>query len=263
MSDSSAREIRLSVAIITYNEEENIGRCLASVQDIADEIVVVDSFSTDKTEEICRSFGVRFIQHTFEGHVEQKNVALDSTTHEYVLSLDADEALSDALRRSIVQVKSDFVHDGYSFNRLTNYAGQWIRHCGWYPDRKLRLWRKSQGRWGGDNPHDKVIMRDGATTAHLTGDLLHYSYRDLAHHIQKMDYLTTISARVAFENGKRASLARILMALPFNFLRDYIIKGGFRDGYYGLLICYNGGYSKFLKYAKLRLLWREARENQA
>ena len=104
-------------------------------------------------------------------------------------------------------------------------------------------------------------MENGASVQQLDGDLLHYTYRGVSHHLEKIDYLTSISARVAFENGKRAGLLRILLALPFNFFRDYVIKGGFRDGYYGFLICYNGGYSKFLKYAKLRLLWREARRN--
>lgn len=251
--------VQLSVTIITLNEELNIERCLRSVLDIADEIVVVDSHSTDRTGEICAKYPVRFIRNPFEGHIEQKNFALKQVTFDHVLSIDADEEVSALLRASIARAKENFAFDAYTFNRLNNYAGQWIRHCGWYPDRKVRLWRKSLGTWGGINPHDRVEMVTGARIGHLEGDLLHYSYRSIAHHVEKIDFLTTIAAESAFERGKKAGWLKLWMAAPFNFLRDYLVKGGFRDGFYGFVICYNAGYSKFLKYAKLRALWRENR----
>jgi glycosyltransferase involved in cell wall biosynthesis len=144
--------IKLSVVIITFNEEKNIERCLRSVADIAEEILVVDSFSVDRTEEICRKYGVKFVNHSFEGHIEQKNWALEQTRFNHVLSLDADEVVSEALKRSIQYIRENWKDDGYSFNRLTNYCGQWINHCGWYPDKKLRLFDKTKGRWGGVNP---------------------------------------------------------------------------------------------------------------
>src|ERR1035437_3751774 len=131
--------IQLSVVIITYNEEYNIARCLESVKTIADDIVVIDSFSTDKTKEICESAGVRFVQHKFEGHIEQKNWAITQAKFPHILSLDADEALDGTLIKSILEVKNNWKYDGYYMNRLTNYCGKWIYHCGWYPDRKLRL----------------------------------------------------------------------------------------------------------------------------
>ena len=128
---------KLSVVIITFNEEKNIARCLASIENIADDIVVVDSFSTDKTEQICLKFKVRFIQHKFEGHIQQKNWALQHAKYPHVLSLDADEALDEKLKSQIESIKGNWIADGYTMNRLTNYCGQWIKHCGWYPDKKL------------------------------------------------------------------------------------------------------------------------------
>ena len=133
-------KVQISAVVITFNEERNIKRCLKSLVGVADEIVVVDSYSTDRTEEICRSFNARFIKHRFEGHIQQKNWAILQASSPYILSLDADEALSDNLRTSILRAKENWTHDGYYFNRLTNYCGKWIRHTSWYPSRKLRLW---------------------------------------------------------------------------------------------------------------------------
>jgi len=133
-------QIQLSVVIITFNEEKNIARCLDSVATIADDIVVVDSFSTDNTKHICEEKNIHFIEHKFDGHIEQKNWAITQAKHQYVLSLDADEALTKELQVEIIKAKNNWQYDGYSFNRLTNYCGVWIKHCGWYPDKKLRLW---------------------------------------------------------------------------------------------------------------------------
>ena len=137
--------VQISGVIITYNEEEHIEKCLMSLTDVVDEILIVDSFSTDKTQGICEQFNVRFIQHKFEGYIEQKNYALSLATHDYILSLDGDEALSDTLKESILKVKQNWEHDGYYSNRMNNYCGQWIKHSDWYPDRKLRLFKKGSG----------------------------------------------------------------------------------------------------------------------
>ena len=166
--------VKLSVVIITYNEEKNIERCLQSVQTIADEIVVLDSFSKDRTPEICGKYGVKFFQHVFDGHIQQKNRAISYASFSHVLSLDADEALSEELRSSIKAVKNDFRKDGYYMNRLTNYCGHWVKHCGWYPDKKLRLWDSRKGHWTGINPHDKYELFEGdKNTGQLKGDILH------------------------------------------------------------------------------------------
>ena len=141
--------IKLSVVIIAFNEERNIARCLQSVKDIADDILVVDSFSSDKTREIALSYGARVIEHGFEGHIQQKNWAITQSKYPHILSLDADEALSDELKKSIIEAKSNWQFYGYNMNRLTNYCGKWVRYCGWYPDKKLRLWDCRQGEWKG------------------------------------------------------------------------------------------------------------------
>jgi glycosyltransferase involved in cell wall biosynthesis len=147
--------VPLSVVIITRNEEANIGRCLNSVKEIADEIVILDSFSTDRTCAIAEEMGARVFQQEFAGHIQQKNEALKFARFPHILSLDADEVPDEELKKEIQNVKANFSFDGYSFNRLTNYGGQWIRHGGWYPDKKLRLWDSRKGHWGGTNPHDR------------------------------------------------------------------------------------------------------------
>jgi glycosyltransferase involved in cell wall biosynthesis len=246
----------LSVVIITYNEEKNIERCILSVKDIADEIVVVDSFSTDMTEEICRRLGARFITHKFEGYIEQKNWAMAQAAGDFVLSLDADEALSDELRDSISNVKDNPVYDGYYFNRLTNYCGQWVRHCGWYPDRKLRLWNRTKGMWKGVNPHDEFILESGAKKQYLKGDLLHYSFYTVDQHIAQINKFSSIKAEGLYKKGKKASCLKMWFSPPFKFFRDYVIKLGFLDGYFGYLVCRNSAYSTFLKYSKLKALYK-------
>ncbi len=245
--------IKLSVVIITLNEEKNLARCLQSVLSIADEILVVDSFSTDKTNQIAESFKARFIEHPFKGHIEQKNYALQAATHPYVLSLDADEALSEELAQSIMQIKNHFVLEGYSCARLTNYAGQWIHHCGWYPDIKLRLVQKDKALWSGVNPHDILTLKNQTQHRHtiLKGDLLHYSYESVASHILQTNKFTTIAAIEAHRRGVRSGIFKIITRPILKFLRDYFFKKGFLDGRYGLIICTINALSAFLKYTKI------------
>lgn len=246
--------IKLTVAIITYNEENNIGRCISSVLPIADEILIVDSFSTDKTEEIAVGLGARFVKNPFAGHIEQKNHALDLATYDYVLSLDADEALSPELLEEIKLIKNNFKSNGYRFNRLTNYNGHWVRHSGWYPDTKLRLVKKSEARWGGENPHDILLMKNNQESGFLKGDLLHYSYESIAAHVLQTDKFTTIAAKAAFKQGKRSSLFKIFTRPMLKFIRDYFFKRGFLDGRYGFVICCINSLYALLKYAKLHEL---------
>ncbi len=247
----------LSVVIITYNEEKNIGRCLESILDIADDIVVVDSYSTDRTEEIVRSLGGRFIQHVFEGHIEQKNWAITQARYPHILSLDADEVLSPRLKDSIREVKSDWKYDGYYFNRLTNYCGKWIRHTSWYPARKMRLWDSRKGRWGGINPHDKFKLEKGATKKFIKGDLLHYSYYSINEHVEQINAFSSIVARAYFRENRKASYFNIILHPIWRVFRDYFIKLGFLDGFYGLVISVNAAHETFLKYIKLRNLYKE------
>jgi glycosyltransferase involved in cell wall biosynthesis len=244
----------LSLVIITYNEENNIARCIGSVGNLADEIVVVDSYSTDKTEAICRQYGAKFIRHIFEGHIQQKNYAITQATYPHILSLDADEALSDELRNSIYQVKQNWTHDGYYFNRLTNYCGKWIRHSGWYPDRKLRLFDSRKGRWTGLNPHDRYELEKGSTLEYLNGDLLHYSFNTIQEHVEQTNKFSEIGAKALFDKGKRSNTLKILVKSAAKFIRSYLLKRGFQDGYYGYVICRMAAFSSFIKYAKLKEL---------
>lgn len=248
----------LSVVIITYNEEKNIRRCLESVRGLAAEIVVVDSLSTDGTEGICHEFGVRFIEQAFLGYIEQKNFALDQAVHDMVLSLDADEALDEPLRAAIVQVMEDgFPADGYMMNRCSNYCGKWIRHGSWYPDRKLRLWNRRKGRWGGVNPHDKVEMQAGSRITRLPGDILHYSYYSFSEHIAQLNRFTSIQAAAMYKQGKRASLIKLVASPVAAFIAGYFFKGGFLDGADGLMIARSVSYQTFAKYVKLLELQRK------
>lgn len=246
--------VKLSVVVITLNEERNLRRCLESVKTIADEILVLDSFSTDKTEEIARSFGARFVQHTFEGHIEQKNVALNLASHDYILSLDADEALSPDLQKSVLYIKSKWNAQAYSMNRLTNYCGQFIRHGGWYPDRKIRLFKRSAGKWGGENPHDRFITAPGISIVRLKGDILHYSYYSIEGHIGQVNKFTSIGAKSAFAAGKRSNFIYLLFSPCIKFVKDYFLKAGFLDGYYGWVIARISAHATYLKYVKLREL---------
>ena len=247
---------KISAVIITFNEERDIARCIESVRDVVDEIVIVDSFSDDRTEKICESYSVKFIKHKFEGYIEQKNWALKQASNPHILSLDADEALSEELKQSIINVKKNWTHDGYYFNRLTNYCGKWLRYS-WYPDRKLRLWDSRKGSWQGINPHDEFVLQDGVKTNFLKGDLLHYSYYTISEHVNQANRFTDISVKAAFAKGKKATLFKILFSPVFKFLRDYIFKLGFLDGYYGFLVCQISANATFLKYIKLRQLHQQ------
>jgi glycosyltransferase involved in cell wall biosynthesis len=247
----------LSVVIITFNEEKNIGRCLASVKEIADDIVVLDSFSTDKTEEIVKSYGARFVQHVFDGHIQQKNRAITHAKYPHVLSLDADEELNATLITEIKRIKNNFTADGYTMNRLTNYCGKWIRHCGWYPDTKLRLWDSRKGQWTGINPHDMYKLKPGSSEEKLRGDILHYSYYTTSDHLKQVDYFTGISAKELHARGKKSNFFKMIFSPPVKFFRDYFIRLGFLDGYYGFVICMISAHAVFIKYVKLKQLWEQ------
>ena len=247
-------EVNLSVVIITLNEEKNIGRCLASVKDIADDIAVIDSYSTDKTEEICNNHGVRFIKHKFEGHIEQKNWALTQARYPHILSLDADEALSEELKSEIFNIKSNWEYDGYIMNRLNYFCGKWIRHCGWYPDKKLRMWDSRKGRWEGVNPHDKFVLQKNSSIKRLNGNILHYSFYTVTQHLEQINKFSGIKAREEFNRGRRSNTLKIIFIPLFKFFRSYVIRLGFLDGYYGYIVCRNSAFAAYLRYVKLKEL---------
>ena len=244
--------MKLSVVIITFNEERNIGRCIDSVKNVADEIIVLDSISSDNTVMIAESKGAKVHHQPFLGYVEQKNRALTLAENDYVLCLDADEALDKVLERSIFKIKTaPAPAHAYSMNRCTNYCGKFIRHGSWYPDRKMRLFRKSAAAWGGVNPHDRVILNDDYPVAHIKGDILHYSYNSIEEHVQLNNNFSTISAETLFKNGKKTNIFKIIFHPFWAFFTGYIVRMGFMDGFYGFVVALHVAHLSFLKHAKL------------
>lgn len=245
---------KISAVIITYNEELFIERCLSSISGVVDEIVVVDSFSTDSTEEICKKYNARFIQHKFEGYKDQKNFALSMATYNNILALDADEALSDELRESILAVKENWVHDGYYFNRRNLYCGKWVKHSEWYPNRQLRLFHSDKGQFGRFNIHEKFIMSNGQYVGHLKGDLIHWSCSSPEDHREKMKKYALVGAEEYFKAGKKAYFYTPVIHYVWGFLRTYFINRGFLDGHNGFIICSTYAKAAFNKYKRLRSL---------
>ncbi|UCD33433.1 MAG: glycosyltransferase family 2 protein [Desulfobacterales bacterium] len=244
------KKIPISACIITYNEEGNIRECLESVK-WTDEIVVVDSYSTDNTVEIAQEYTDNVTQISWPGHVAQKNNTLEYATNEWVLSLDADERISPELKEEIQAElqKSTLRWDGFFMPRLTFYLERWIRHGGWYPDLRLRLFKKSKSRWGGQDPHDKVIL-DGKAKK-LKNPIYHYNYRDLSHQIATIESYSGIGSSELFKAGRAFRISDLLLRPPLRFLRDFFLKQGVRDGLPGLIIAVNTSFYVFTKYAKL------------
>ena len=241
---------KLSVCVVAMDEERNLADCLRSA-DFADEWIVVDSHSKDRTREIAAQCGARVIERDWPGHVQQKNFALEQASHDWVLCLDADERVSPELRASILAaLERGDLPAGFECARRTRYLGRWIRHGGWYPDRKLRLFRRSAGRWGGTNPHDHVHVEGRVEL--LAGDLLHHSYRSLSDHLRTIDSFTTIAAKEKRAAGLRAGLLDTTLRPFGKFLRMYVLRAGFLDGWPGFAAAVSGAYYVFLKYAKLR-----------
>jgi len=248
-----------SAVVITFNEEKNIRRCLESIAGIADEIIIVDSLSTDRTKQICSEFNVRFIEQPFLGYIEQKNFAMGLANHDYVLSLDADEALDESLQQSILaEREKSFPADGYQMNRLSSFCGQWIRHGTWYPDKKLRLLNRKKGQWGGVNPHDKIVMQEGSEVRHLKGDILHYTYESIEEIILQTNRFTNIQAQEMFNRGKKSNVIKLVVNPLMAFVSGYFLKLGFLDGYNGFIIARQASYSTLIKYSKLLHLQRKA-----
>lgn len=254
--------IKLSAVIITYNEEENIGKCLNSVKDLADEILVVDSFSEDRTTAICSEYGAKVLKHQFKGHIEQKNWAFSHAKYHHILSLDADEEISDTLKIAIEKVKESWNSDGYYFNRLNKYCGKWIRHGGWAPDKKFRLVDRRKGEWKGINPHDKFILDPGSKAQKLPGHILHYTYSTIQEHIKQINRYTEIIAYNFFYEGIRSNFFKIFFNPTWKFFRNYILRLGFLDGFSGIVLNANIAYETFLKYIKLRQLTKHYRKRK-
>jgi glycosyltransferase involved in cell wall biosynthesis len=246
--------MQISATIITFNEESNIKAACESVA-WADEIVVVDSNSTDATRNVAAASGARLVVHSWPGFGAQKQFAVEQAKHEWIFSLDADERVSDELKRSIDELRKKpegDLADGYEIARRTYYQQRWIRGGGWYPDRQLRLFKKSRGRWKERHIHESVAMNPGSRVEILNGDLLHYTSPDAAHHHRMIgERYAPLAARQMFEEGRRTSMFGVASAGPAAFIRSLILKGGLRDGFAGFTIASFAAHHAFLKHLML------------
>jgi glycosyltransferase involved in cell wall biosynthesis len=246
--------MNISATVITFNEQENIRAACESVS-WADEIIVVDSESTDSTREIAKACGATVITRSWPGFAAQKQFAVDQASHDWIFSLDADERVSEELKDSIQRLRNGStaaIADGYSIARRAFYQGRWIRGGGWYPDRQLRLFRRDKGRWEPRHIHESFRMQPEATVSSLEGEILHYTSSDAAHHHRMIgERYAPLSARQMFEEGRRTSALKIATAGPAAFMQAYVLKGGFRDGLAGVSIASFAAHHAFLKHLML------------
>ncbi len=247
---TAAERPKISACVMTFNEEANIRRCLESVR-WCDEIVIVDSYSADRTVEICREYTDRVFQHTWLGYVGQRNHIRGLARHPWLLFVDADEEVSEGLRAEILEwFRGDLSEvAGFEFPRMVYYIGRWIRHGEWYPDLKLRLFRKDLGRTEGEEPHDRVVVR--GNVVRLRNPIWHYTYDDIEDHLNTMNRFSSITARRRFVEGGRFRRRDLLLHPMFRFLKAYFVRGGFRDGIRGFIIAYISAFASAMKYAKI------------
>jgi glycosyltransferase involved in cell wall biosynthesis len=242
--------MKISATIITLNEEDNIARAIESLR-CCDEVVVVDSGSQDRTMEIAAKLGARIVESPWRGYAGQKNFAAEKASYDWILSIDGDEALSEALEGEIWQIKkSGPKFDAYTMPRMAQYLGRWILHSGWYPDRKVRLYDRRRAQWAGDFVHESVNV--SGTIGHLDYNLLHFTCDSISSHLKRMERYTTLAAQDLVARGKKVTLADLLLDPPWTFLRTYVFQAGFLDGIEGLTIAYMAAFYNFVKYAKAR-----------
>ncbi len=253
---------KLSVTIITYNEEKNIARCLDSVSEIADEIIVIDSYSTDSTKDRCTRENVKFFQNKFEGYSAQKNFANSLSSNDYILSLDADEVVSSELKKNIIAEKNkDFPKKAYYFNRLMIYCGKPVRCTDWYPDKKIRLWHKNFAMWNNAIIHEKLDLKPEVKPFYLKGDVLHYSFNSIEEHLNQSNKFSKIAAEQLILKNKKNLFFKMIFSPTFKFVKNYVLKFGILGGFNGFLISALIAHETFLKYAKAIHKKRSMSEN--
>ena len=252
----SSNQYSLSVLVMTYNEEGNIERCLKSVLGIGDEILVLDSYSNDNTVQIAQSLGARIEQFPFDSYVNQKARMIQMADSNWVLSIDADEFLSEELRASILNAKGENRYDGYTSNRRNRIGTRWMNHGSWYPDRKIRLFDRRKVSITGKDPHDVMQPIAGARIGHLKGDLMHVSDEDISSRYKTINNHSSRAAAALFEEGRLWSYWKMLFKPCMRFFVSYIIRLGFLDGFYGWVIASSEGHYVWLRETKLRELWK-------
>ncbi|MBZ5576923.1 MAG: glycosyltransferase family 2 protein [Acidobacteriia bacterium] len=242
--------MKITATIITLNEERNIARAIESLR-CCDEILILDSGSVDRTVELAQKLGARVIEAGWRGYAGQKNWAAEQAAHDWILSLDADEALSEALEAEIWNVKKNGPqYDAYTMPRLARYLGKWIFHSGWYPDRKVRLYHRSKAKWVGDVVHESV-QADGSV-GHLDANILHFTCESLSEHVKSLDRYTTLAAQELVARQTQIGLWRLILDPPWTFVKTYFFQRGFQDGLEGMIIAYMAAFYTFLKYSKTR-----------
>lgn len=253
----------VSACVIARDDALQIERCLASLAWADETVVVIDERSGDGTEDLARRAGARALRHAYQGNVEQKNFALDQAKHDWVIALDADEALSPALAACLRErlAEGEPAFDGFESNRVTRHLGRWIRHGDFHPDWQLRVFRRSRGRWAGSNPHGRVRL--SGRVARVAGDLEHASYADLSDQVARVQEYSRVEALEMHRRGRRARVPDLCLRPPARFLRAYFLKAGFLDGMPGFLIAAVTAFHVFLKYAKLWELTRASARQRA
>ena len=252
---------QLSACIITYNEEDNIARCLNSLQGLVDDIVVVDSHSKDNTIVIAEKMGARVFLRKFTGYGEQKFFAQEMAKNDWVLSIDADEEVSEKLVNKIKDVLKKPLHDAYTVNILTNYCGRWIYHCGWYPQPKIRLWNRKKASMLNDKVHEGIkLIDEKGSVGKLNANLNHYSVKTISQHLKKIEHYSEMGAKFDVERGKKCSLIKLFIAPKWQFFWEYFIRLGFLDGYQGFILCKNSSMASFVKYAKIRQMQKTTKK---
>lgn len=242
--------MKITATIITLNEERNIARAIESLR-CCDEVLILDSGSTDRTVELARNLDARVLEAGWRGYAGQKNWAAEQATHDWILSLDADEALSEPLEAEILALKkSGPRYDGYTMPRLAQYLGKWILHSGWYPDRKIRLYNRAKGKWVGDFVHESVTL--SGRVGHLDGNILHFTCESLAEHVKTMDRYTTLAAQEIAARKIQVPITKMIFDPAWTFFKTYFLQRGFQDGVEGLTIAYMAAFYTFLKYTKAR-----------
>jgi len=246
----------ISAVIITYNEEARLEGALKSLQGIASEIVVVDCYSTDHTVKIARKYTDKVFERSWTGFADQKNFANSQAKFPWILSLDADERISPELREELLELK-DTEPDcsGFSIPRLAFYLGRWIRHAGWYPDRKIRLFRRDRARWEGEYVHERLVLE--GKTRKLKGPIHHFTYRNVSDHLSRINRFSDLGAQKLYARRKKCRLHHLLFLPLFRFVKAYVFQMGFLDGFAGLVISVLTGYAVFVRYVKLREIWKK------
>ena len=251
------KEHQITATIITLNEERNIGRCIDALLPVADEIVVLDAFSSDRTPTICKEKGVRFEQREWQGYSASKNYLNSLATHNYIFSVDADEAPDSKLQSALLTIKKDGLEGIYAVNRLTNYCGAWIKHSGWYPDIKTRIFPRDNSRWEGQYVHEELVVDGNPQPQLLPGHLHHFSYYNFEEHRARADKYSRLTAQKMAARGKKASALKPYLSALGRWISMYLIKKGMLDGRMGWHIARISALSNILKYKELRRLNHE------